>query len=537
MKRLGDFQRPANHQIAGDQAIDRSREILAGNFPLGEEVGDLPQSVNARIGAARTGQANRVLKHPLQRGFQRTADRNRVGLHLPAMIGSALVLDVEPDISRCHRTCPHVRFQAILMSSTENINPVADSGPKSTSGKGLFRLPGMEAIFFAAICVMCLLMPRAKGYDDALLVMGALWLTWRYRARRPWPRLDSLTLPLTAFFGWLILSTLTAVDPQGASEGLLQWVAHLLAFLVFLDIINTPRRLALVALAFTLANAYLGIMALQEYFSGVYRIGGPSGAWPTVLGCYLVFALPWTLCILYTVKSPNLRFLVGLVALLLVFALGGTLTRSALAGFLVSLAVLSIHLLRRKMWRFQTLVVLVLILLLLFPAFLTRLTQIAPETLGDIGFSRPVFWEQSLSLMNEGLRILTGVGMKGSFRLVFRELPVALVDGQFAHLDHAHNFLIQGLVAWGLPGLLAYLWFLGSYVKQLIDSFRRNPSLIGKWIQWGALATLAGFWTAELFDIAEVYRTNMACYWWTLAAGLAAGRLEWAEQTAPGEQS
>lgn len=423
------------------------------------------------------------------------------------------------------------------MTSTENINPVANPDPRILSGKRPVRLPGVSELFFAAICVMCLLMSRAKGYDDALLVMGALWLVWRHLTRRPAPRLDTLTLPLTAFFGWLILSTLTAVDPQGASEGLLQWVAHLLAFLVFLDVVNTPRRLALAALAFTLGNAYLGVMALQEYFSGVYRIGGPSGAWPTVLGCYLVFALSWTLCILYAVQSPNLRFLVGIVALLLVFALGGTLTRSALAGFLVSLGVLSIHLMRRKVWRYQILLVLLLILLLLFPAYFARLTQIAPETMGDIGFSRPVFWEQSLSLMNEGFRILTGVGMKGSFRLVFRELPVALVDGQFARLDHAHNFLIHGLVAWGLPGLLAYLWFLGSYVKQLVESFRRNSSPIGQWIQWGALATLTGFWTAELFDIAEVYRTNMTCYWWTLAAGLAAGRLKWASLSAPGEES
>jgi hypothetical protein len=375
------------------------------------------------------------------------------------------------------------------MTSIKNINPIADADPGSASGKRLFRPPGVDLIFFTAICVLCLLMPRAKGYDDALLVMGALWLVWRHLARRPWPNLDTLTLPLTAFFGWLILSTLTAVDPRGASEGLLQWVAHLLAFLVFLDVVSTPRRLALVALAFTLGNAYLGVAALQEYFSGVYRIEGPSGAWPTVLGCYLVFALSWTLCILYAVKSPNLRFLVGIVALLLLFALGGTLTRSALIGFLVSLAVLSIHLLHRKVWRYQILLVFLSILLLLFPAYFARLTQIAPETMGDIGFSRPVFWEQSLSLMNEGFRFLTGGGMKGAFRLVFRELPVALVDGQFARLDHAHNFLIHGLVAWGLPGLLAYLWFLGSYVKQLVDSFRRQTSPIGQWIQWGALAS------------------------------------------------
>ena len=99
------------------------------------------------------------------------------------------------------------------------------------------------------------------------------------------------------------------------------------------------------------------------------------------------------------------------------------------------------------------------------------------------------------------------------------------MDGDFYQLPHAHNFLIHYLVIWGLPGLLAYLWFVGACTLQIAKTYRQNPSRVGRWVQWVALAALMGFWVEELFHVSVLYRNNMAFYWWTLAAGLVAGRL------------
>jgi len=373
-------------------------------------------------------------------------------------------------------------------------------------------------------------MPLVKGYDSALLIVGGLWLLWRWRAGRPAPDLGSLRLPLIAFFGWLALSTIVAYDAGGAIKGLRQWVAHGLAFLMFIDVVETRREMAALGAAFLIGNTVLGVFCVWEYFSGVGRLGGPTETWPTVLGCYLNFALPWTLCMLYSTRNPNLRFFIAIVLLLLIFSLGGTLTRASLLGFLVSVLVLLGYLAHQKKWGIQAVLVALFLLLLLFPSFIGRLASTGPQMVSDIGYSRPVFWEQSLSLLDEGMRLLTGVGMRRSFHMVFKQQPYALVDSQFAHLAHAHNFLIHYLVIWGVPGLLAYLWFLGSYIKKLVESFRRNPSPVGQWIQWVALAALVGFWVKELFDVAVGFRTNMTCYWWTMAAGIVAGRLPSGEQ-------
>ncbi len=382
-----------------------------------------------------------------------------------------------------------------------------------------------RGFFFAALWLLLLLMPVYPEYDKILLALGVFWILWRWLPQRPRLGLEFLHLPLAAFFGWMLVSTIAAVDSTHAWDDYFFWVAHLLAFLMFVDVVRTPRQLGLLALALVLGHTYLGLACIADYFTGVYRIGGPGDYWPTVLGCYLNFALPWTIGIAYVAKSANLRFLLALVILLLLFALGATLARASLIGLFVTLLVLSKYFLDWHRWRFPLVLVSLFVLLLLFPGFLARLHLIAPETLGDLEFSRPMFWKSSLDLLDEGTRLVTGVGMGNSFHLVFRHEPVATVDGDFYALPHAHNFLIHFLVIWGLPGLLAYLWFVGSCTAEIAKTFRHNPSSLGRWIQWVALATLLGFWVEELFHVSVLYRNNMAFYWWTLAVGIVAGRL------------
>jgi len=428
----------------------------------------------------------------------------------------------------------------------------------------------LHGFFFVSIWLLCLLMPVYRSsilhlgtswysidYDFILLVLGICWLVWHFgKQRAPESFLpSSLCLPLVAFFGWLLTSTVTAVDQPGAWSDFLSWVAHLLAFFMFIDVIRTRRQLFYLACALLVGNGYLGLACTIDYFGGVYRIGGPGKYWPTVLGCYLNFALPWTLCIFYGTKNSNFRFLIGLVVFFLIFSLGATLARSALIGFFVSLVIIFGYLTRRGRWRFQALLIPLFLLLLLFPSFLNRMFLIGSETLGNIEFSRPVFWERSLSLLDDssfnldrggtqaiptsqgggGLRLMTGVGMGNSYHLVFRSEPMALIDSRFYDLPHAHNFIIHYLIIWGLPGLLAYLWFLGSYVQTVFTTFHhyswgleRNDARIplGQWIQCVALASLAGFWVEELFHVSVLYRNNMTFYWWTLALGIVGGRLK-----------
>lgn len=413
----------------------------------------------------------------------------------------------------------------ILVHGRRNINPCLAPTVEDAPRPGNEAVPDRRGLFFAALWLLVLLMPIYPEYDRLLLALGAFWVLWRWLPQRPRLGLEFLRLPLAAFFGWMLLGTMVAVDSFHAWDDYFSWVAHLLAFLMFIDVVRTPRQLAALAVALVLGHAWLGVACLLDYFSGVYRIGGPGDYWPTVLGCYLNFALPWTLGIFYLAKNPNLRFVLALVLLLLLFALGATLARASLIGLFVSLLMLSKYFFEWRRWRFQLLLVSLFLLLLLFPGFLARLHLIGPETLGDLEFSRPMFWKSSLDLLDEGTRLITGVGMGDSFHLVFRHQPVATVDGDFYQLPHAHNFLIHYLVIWGLPGLLAYLWFIAACTLHIAKSYRQNPSRTGRWIQWVALAALMGFWVEELFHVSLLYRNNMAFYWWTLAAGLVAGRL------------
>ncbi len=115
--------------------------------------------------------------------------------------------------------------------------------------------------------------------------------------------------------------------------------------------------------------------------------------------------------------------------------------------------------------------------------------------------------------------------MRGSFQAAFQQQPLAVIDPRYGALNHAHSFIIQYLVVWGLPGFVAYLWFLGSYFRRLLRSRYQDQSRFSRILQWTTVAVLAGFWTAELFDVAVGFRTNMTCYWWTLALGLVGIRL------------
>lgn len=391
-----------------------------------------------------------------------------------------------------------------------------------------------EFLFLCSIWVVCLLLPFFSNLGEYLLSLGILWLLWRWDSGGDSLGIESLKLPLMAFFGWMALSSLTALDFMGAWRDYLFWLRHFLFFLIFIDRVRTPRHLAWLAFALVISHVWLGAGSLREYFEGAHRVSGGGDFWPTVLGCHLLLVIPWILCALYSVTNSNLRFVLGLVVLLLVFSLGATLTRSSLIGFSVTIILLLFYLLKQGTWRFSAILILLLLLLLSFPSLLPRLLTIETEMRENIEFSRLMFWEHSLRILNRGFYLLTGIGMGDSFHLLFRNNPAAQVDGMLYHLLHAHNFMIHYLIIWGTPGLLAYLWFLRAWCRNLLTGLRRNSHRLGRWIQWTAFSTLMGLWVAELFDVAIGSRNNMILYWGTLAAGIVGGRLTDSVETPEG---
>src|SRR5205814_2547938 len=72
--------------------------------------GHLAAGVHPGVGAASAARAHRLAERGRERALERILHRGAAGLHLPALVASALVLDDQPELHSASRTrCPIAR--------------------------------------------------------------------------------------------------------------------------------------------------------------------------------------------------------------------------------------------------------------------------------------------------------------------------------------------------------------------------------------------------------------------------------------------
>jgi len=289
---------------------------------------------------------------------------------------------------------------------------------------------------------------------EDLLLPGVV-LSWLVRMARERQAFEPtpLQVPILLYLLLAAVSALHAVSLGGAdavrSVFFYGKVAEYFVFyLVFLNNVRTPEEARAFGVCALVAAGVLGVWGIHDFLVGgeafAYgKMSGPPGETSNVLGGYFVFHLCLAIGVLVEMEGTGKRLvLVGYLLLLFVpFLL--TLSRTSYAALFGALV--TVGLLRRRsllLWMFAAVMVL--------PYFVSESVLARAATIFDIfGDSPPSSWSARVYAWDIfGRRALAhpllglGVGTVSPGR----------VDNGYLHM----------LVETGIPGTIAFLWFLGA---------------------------------------------------------------------------
>lgn len=307
------------------------------------------------------------------------------------------------------------------------------------------------------------------GYDAYKMfpLVFLTWLVWRARDwRRPWPDAKWLA-PFGAFFICSLLAAIGSGDPYQTATESLEILCYLWFGLILVDLPWQRMRAGWIAAAFALGNLYLCGVALAQYLGA-----DPDGA---VLRLNAVFDHPNQLGGYAVVGAPILGWLASRTgwrwqqaALALIGAgvlAAGVLSLSRSSHLAMLAGVLCLFLLGTRSLRIVCVMLAgagLIAVVIAGPALWSRFADLAnPVQLQDDA-SRLQIWS---ALLDSTLPRLGFFG-QGFGPVLQDQLNNWIASAQSAQLPRAqwgpHSTYLAVFLAAGVPGLLAYLWFLVS---------------------------------------------------------------------------
>jgi putative inorganic carbon (HCO3(-)) transporter len=347
---------------------------------------------------------------------------------------------------------------------------------------GVFLLP---LVVFPALDDE-LVLPKLLVSRALVLILAALWILESASRGSIAIRRTPLDVPLLAFAGSAVLSTVLAVNPNvavfgtyGRYEGLLTLLTYIALFWLSAQTVQQPGDIVVLRRS-VLASAYLisllGIVLstlttaaagghpgeTAVTYGGFFRAQSTFGN-AYLLGAFLAIMMPLAFAELRAAHGPG-HFLLALnVLVILSLALGLTFSRSAWAGVAVAAALafaLHVPRLRIRAWVAGTAVVLLVAILAatalahantLIGSVISRAASLAAPGAGS-GATRLHLWSDTLRLI--GSRPVTGYG-PDTFGLVFPSFQ----SGNWTPgvlIDKAHADVLQVAATQGLIGVAAY---------------------------------------------------------------------------------
>ncbi len=374
------------------------------------------------------------------------------------------------------------------------------SAPGAPAGEGL-----VEAAAFAALLVaLLLLVPYSEAGGEAdralalrlpvlLALAGGIAATlsnWKARrTSRPGILRSPFGLLALVWLGWTALSAALAPDPWrallGAPPRLQGWTTLALGPLLALAWLAAParpgrsQRLTLAPrIAGTAAALYAllqaaGIDPLRWEGLESLRPGATQGN-PVFLGAVLVLVAPFSLAAAIDGFARRERRAAALSAVaysLQLAAAGVAGGRAALlglvAGAFVQAAALASSRGARRLGRRLLAGLAVALVALGVLAFSGRLPGFDPGS--GTARQRWLLWTGTLDLLaSEPVRLLTGYGPEGLALALPRHLPEELPERIWApgrYQDRAHNFELDLVASFGVPGLLLALMVFAAALR------------------------------------------------------------------------
>ena len=303
-----------------------------------------------------------------------------------------------------------------------------------------------------------------------------------------------------------ILSIPLAIDPAEAWKNFSEiLVKALLIFIVIVNVVRTERRLHLLILLALAVSVYLSFNAIQDYQSGVFRIGKEvhdnlriagriKGLFENSndLALHLVTMAPIAFALAFAKRNPIAKFVYLASAALIVAAIVVTFSRGGFLG-LVAVSFVLVRKLGRKN-RLTATVGFALAVVLFFTFapgdYGGRLSTIFDSTADLTGSSSQRNQVLQRSVLVALRYPLTGVGLGNFHHRSYQELGT-------------HNAYTQVGSEMGLVALVIYLMFLLAPLKRLRDveqESRENPGdRRFYYLSIGLQASLIGYMVSSFF--------------------------------------
>jgi O-antigen ligase len=347
--------------------------------------------------------------------------------------------------------------------------------------------------------------------SQASLAALAVWLAWRGRRAvggAGWP----LTVPISGFAGWTIVSALTSAAPADsllAAKSLLS----LAAFWIVLRALPDAGRAHWFATALFVGLTAVALFAVVQVGTcSEARLDRVEPAWPPLVrswfgkcrrahGFFSIYmSLAGVLSVVLMLTLPRLRTLAShrVVAALAwvagVLALGLTYVRGAWIGFVAGVLTLAVTLPRQA--AILVGVVLVAGSAMLAPGILDRV--------GTMGSLADDTARDRLAMLTAGLRLVReypvlGVGPGEVKRLYPEYAPPEALRRRTSHL---HNTPLQIAVERGVVGLALWVAIFVEFFSRSVRILRRLPAdaAADRALVAGSIAAIAAFLVAGLFE-------------------------------------
>jgi O-antigen ligase/Tfp pilus assembly protein PilF len=338
-----------------------------------------------------------------------------------------------------------------------------------------------------------------------------------------------LAMPVLILAGVLVVTTLTAVNPQQSwwgsyerGQGSLTQLSYLLLFWLLASHLRTLNQAWRLLTAFVLTAVPLLLLGLAQTFgwqplplltdarSPMFATLGRAN----FLAAYLVILLPLTLALGLQLRQRWQQIAIAVLWLAELVVIVLTLARTAWLAAVVAVG-LFVLLWWGSTWKWRRWLKLGVGLTAVSGPVLILL-NIAQE--GSLA-ARLTIWQATLKLIGE--RPFLGHGLD-SLELIFPGVyPPELVyyQGRDVFVDRAHNALLDWAVTMGVVGVLAHLLLWGGFFLLMHRALRQTADPQHRLLLVGILAAISGNLTNNLtsFDVT----TTAAATWILMGVGMA----------------
>lgn len=340
---------------------------------------------------------------------------------------------------------------------------------------------GIYASLFVPLIVMTqfffpFVAPKTTIFRILVEIIFVAYIFLAFSNSRYKPKIDALTISLTAFLTVFILSSFAGINLSRSFWSTYERMTgiftmlHLYAFFIILKSVFKKREDWQKILAVSIIVGFILSVYVLKGGSGISTRGGGTIGNSSFLAAYLIFDIFFAIILLLGKKLFWQIFAgVNLIPMMWVFLT--STARGAIAAFFIGLSLLFLGYLffsGRKILRIAAISLVLISVISTVSLAIIQPSPIKEEvkiTLRDMG-SRFVVWETGLKGFIE--RPVLGWGPE-NFNVAFQKnfnpcmsLPKC---GNEVWFDRVHNIIFDTLVTTGIAGLIAYLsiFFVAIY--------------------------------------------------------------------------